>query len=99
MEGLYEGPIAGLKLPAEQTAVEESFGEKLNLAYARSSTLDGGKLTFKLIPALVCFNLSGDALGAIKKIRLWADKDVSGILQVNLADGSCPLCGDSRRIY
>lgn len=88
VEGLYEGPIAGLKLPAEQTAVEESFGEKLNLAYARSSTLDGGKLTFKLIPALVCFKLSGDASEAIKKIRLWADKDVSGTLQVKLADGS-----------
>ena len=66
-----------LDIPTSQTAVANSFGEGLNLAYAHTTDIDS-KLTFKNVCGLIGFKLSGSGVSKVKKVRVVPNKNSSG---------------------
>ena len=79
----------GVLIPTEQTAVPGNIAEGLNLAYA-SETSISGNFSFRNIPALIKFKLSGGIVNEIASIKFTADVDiVGGGLLMNI-DGDAP---------
>jgi hypothetical protein len=79
----------GVLIPTEQTAVSGNIAEGLNLAYA-SETSISGNFSFRNIPALIKFRLSGGIVNEIASIKFTADVDiVGGGLLMNI-DGDTP---------
>ena len=76
----------GVWIPSAQTApAGGGLAEGLNKAYAYSTTLSGG-LTFKNIPALVKFRLTGGNVGTLKSIKFVSNSIVAGDVTMNNID-------------
>lgn len=79
----------GVLIPAEQTAVPGNIAEGLNLAYASATSLSG-TFSFRNIPALIKFRLSGDIVDEIASVNFTADVDIAGGGLLMNIDGDTP---------
>lgn len=80
----------GVWIPSAQTApAGGGLAEGLNKAYAYTTDLSGG-LTFKNIPALVKFRLTGGNVGTLKSIKFVSNSIVAGDILMDDIDQAEP---------
>ena len=81
----FDGSYMGVWIPKSQTATPNGFAEGLNQAYAYATDLSDG-LTFKNIPALIKFKLTGGNVASLKKVRFVANTVIAGDILVSDLD-------------
>jgi hypothetical protein len=85
-KGYYDDAL-GVCIPSVQQAKAGGIQEGLNRAYAVASTMSDG-LTFKNIPALVKFRLSGAVVSSLKSIKFIGTSTLAGDIALqNLSAG------------
>lgn len=83
----YVDDAFGVCIPSVQKAVANGVEEGMNMAYAVTSSMAAG-MTFKNLPALVKFRLSGAAVSQLKSVQLVGTSVLAGdIIVSNLASG------------
>lgn len=80
-----------MDIPSSQVAVPGNIAEELNLALAYSRTMEEGtKLTFKNIPALLQFRLSGEVASRVRKVTFKTSAFIAGCTPIALDDEGNP---------
>ena len=72
----YSGGF-GFVIPATQTAVPNGIAEGLNLSYASAESMEDD-FTFRNIPSLIKFRLSGDVVGDLASIKFISKTAIAG---------------------
>ena len=78
-EAAFQGYRDGLGfvIPATQTAVPNGIAEGLNISYASAASM-AEDFTFRNIPSLIKFRLSGDVVGDLASIKFISKKAIAG---------------------
>lgn len=83
--------VFDMVLPSSQVAVPGNIAEELNLAMAYSRTVEEGTmLTFKNIPALLQFRLSGEVASRVRKVTFKTSASIAGDTVVSIDDEGNP---------
>ncbi|MBR5055747.1 MAG: hypothetical protein IKX03_00970, partial [Bacteroidales bacterium] len=73
----------GVIIPGTQTAVPNGIAEGLNVSYASAASM-AEDFTFRNVPSLIKFKLSGDVVGDLESIKFVSKTTVAG--EIILAD-------------
>jgi len=85
----YASGKLGVYIPGEQTAVADGIAEGLNISYASAGSL-AEELTFKNIPALLKFRLSGDVVKDLASVKFVANTTIAGNAVIEDLDADQP---------
>ena len=74
----FKGTVGlGIRIPGTQTAVPNGMVEGLNLSYASAASM-ADDFTFRNIPSLIKFKLSGDIVGDLESIKFVTKTVIAG---------------------
>ena len=79
----------GVLIPSSQTAVPNGISEGLNISYASAASM-AEDFTFRNIPSLIKFKLSGDVVGDLESIKFVSRTSIAGECYITDLDADEP---------